>query len=461
MRIVHVSDSHLANIEGVATSVGTTVALLRAAGHQVTLHCPGPLSRRRRRPGELPSVPVPTRPWRLTPPRPPGAPADVLHVHTTGPLGVAALRHAAAHGVPVVFTWHTDLVAYAAYYPEVPIGAAYAGLRLGLRWRLPALWALARRGPARQTRLAELGRCLLAHMTVLLAPSAKTAAAMAPMAGRTRIAVLPTPVAPPTPDADDRRRLRARLGISPDAPVLLAVGRVSPEKGPELLLAAFARVRRELPAARLVLLGARRNRRAVRRAARRLDVADALHLLRPVPRGRVGAHYRAADVLAFASTTDTQGLVLGEAEAYGLPVAMVDDGLATRPGTGTRRPVAAATPEALGALLVRLLTDGELRERVIAEGRAGFTAWTGRRYLAELTAIYSAVSPPPGPTAAGATGVGATRTGASGAGASGAGATRSGPAGSTADPPGPGPAEGHVPGARRDSGETRPDRTSP
>ncbi|MET8199482.1 glycosyltransferase [Micromonospora taraxaci] len=393
MRIAHVSDSHLDNPEGVATAVGTTVALLRAAGHRVVLHCPGPLLRRRRRPGEVPSLTVPTRPYRLAVPRSPDAPADVVHVHTTGPLGVAGLRWATARGVPTVLTWHTDLIAYAAHYPEIPIGAAYAGLRLGLRWRARDLWALGRPGPDRQTRLAELGRCLLAHSTVLVAPSAKTASMMAAMAGRTPIVVLPTPAAAPHADADDRRRLRARLGIPTNAPVLLAVGRATPEKNPELLLAAFAQVRQTLPEARLVLLGARRHRLAIRRTAHRYGVAGALRLLRPVSHDRVGAHYRAADVLAFTSTTDTQGLVLSEAEAYGLPVAMVDTALAERPGTGTTRPVAEPTAAAYGALLTRLLTERELRADVIRDGRAAVTAWSGERYLAELVRLYAALPP--------------------------------------------------------------------
>lgn len=413
MRIAHVSDSHLTNPEGVATSVGTTVALLRAAGHRVVLHCPGPLFRCRRRPGEVPSLSVPTRPYRLALPRPPSAPVDVVHVHTTGPLGVAGLRWAATRGVPTVLTWHTDLVAYAAHYPEIPIGAAYAGLRLGLRWRVGDLWALAHPGPGRQARLAALGRTLLAHTTVLIAPSAKTAAMMATMAGRTPVVVLPTPAAAPLADADDRRRLRARLGIPADAPVLLAVGRATPEKNPELLLAAFAQVRSELPAARLVLLGARRHRLAVRRMARRYGVAGALHLLRPVPRHRVGAHYRAADVLAFTSTTDTQGLVLAEAEAYGLPVAMVDTLLAERPGTGTTRPVAEPSPAAFGALLIRLLTEPELRGTVIRDGRAAATDWSAERYLAELVKLYASL-PPVSP--AGGTAIPGARRGDAGAG---------------------------------------------
>ncbi|MGW5559857.1 glycosyltransferase [Micromonospora sp. NPDC003944] len=393
MRIAHVSDSHLDNPEGVATSVGTTVALLRAAGHRVVLHCPGPLLRRRRRPGEVPSLAMPTRPYRLALPRLPSASADVVHVHTTGPLGVAGLRWAAARGVPTVLTWHTDLIAYAAHYPEIPVGAAYAGLRLGLRWRVRDLWALGRPGPDRQARLAELGRCLLAHTSFLVAPSAKTATMMAAMAGRTPIVVLPTPAAAPHADTDDRRRLRARLGIETDAPVLLAVGRATPEKNPELLLAAFAEVRRALPAAHLVLLGARRHRIAIRRMAQRYGVTGALHLLRPVPHDRVGAHYRAADVLAFTSITDTQGLVLSEAEAYGLPVAMVDTTLVERPGTGTTRPVAEPTPAAFGALLTRLLTERELRAGVVRDGQASVTAWSGERYLAELVRLYATLTP--------------------------------------------------------------------
>lgn len=393
VRIAHISDSHLTNQEGVATSVGTTVALLRAAGHRVVLYCPGPLSRRRRRPGEVPSLSVPTRPYRLALPRAPSAPVDVAHVHTTGPLGVAGLRWAADRGVPTVLTWHTDLVAYAAHYPEIPIGAGYAGLRLGLGWRARDLWALAHPGPGRQARLAALGRTLLAHTSVLIAPSAKTATMMATMAGRTPIVVLPTPAAAPHADADDRRRVRARLGIPADAPVLLAVGRATPEKNPELLLAAFAQVRRELPAAQLVLLGVRRHRLAVRRMAHRYGVAGGLHLLRPVPRHRVGAYYRAADVLAFTSTTDTQGLVLAEAEAYGLPVAMVDTLLVERPGTGTTRPDAEPTPTAFAALLARLLTERDLRAAVIRDGLAAAAAWSAESYLTELVTLYASLPP--------------------------------------------------------------------
>ncbi|WP_146765269.1 glycosyltransferase, partial [Micromonospora saelicesensis] len=146
-------------------------------------------------------------------------------------------------------------------------------------------------------------------------------------------------------------------------------------------------------AARLVLLGARRHRLAVRRMARRYGVTGALHLLRPVPRHRVGGYYRAADVLAFTSTTDTQGLVLAEAEAYGLPVAMVDTLLAERPGTGTTRPVAEPSPAAFGALVTRLLTEWELRGAVIRDGRAAATEWSAERYLAELVKLYASLPP--------------------------------------------------------------------
>jgi glycosyltransferase involved in cell wall biosynthesis len=92
-------------------------------------------------------------------------------------------------------------------------------------------------------------------------------------------------------------------------------------------------------------------------------------------------------VLAFASGTDTQSLVLAEAEAQGLPVVLTDRALtADTPW----RMCADPAPESFAAAITRMLTDEELRDRTRRSGLAATAAWSGDDYVAALTGAYAA-----------------------------------------------------------------------
>lgn len=222
---------------------------------------------------------------------------------------------------------------------------------------------------------------MFARMAVAIAPSAKTAAGFAPFKPAGRICVLPTPVTAVTP------RPARNSGN-----VVLSVGRATAEKNPELLLRAFARVHAARPDARLVLLGVRQQRGRLGRWIAALGLNGSVRVCPPVPPDQVTGFYRAADVLAFASTTDTQSLVLAEAEAAGLPVVVVDPGLAARPGAaGARRFTCAPTPGAFAAALLRMLDDAALRARVTREGMAAAAAYPPEVFLRRLVEIYDRV----------------------------------------------------------------------
>ncbi len=381
MRIAHFCDSHAGRPDGVIRSAALTVALLRGAGHHVDFVRPGPLTVRRPPAGQVRSVPVPGRDVRinLPGPRPPvRGPADVVHVHTTGPVGMTGFRLSARWRVPLVMTWHTDLLAYADLYPEIPAGAAWCALRLRLGWSPREFLELTRPGPVRRRRLVALGRAMVARLAVVVAPSAKTAAGLAAFGPLPEVCVLPTPVAP-APARPPR----------PSGAVVLSVGRATAEKNPELLLAAFARVRAARPDARLVLLGVRQGAGRLRRRIGALGLAGHVDVLPPVPHEDVGGWYRAADVLAFASVTDTQSLVLAEAEAAGLPVVVADPRLAERPGgAGPPRCSTAPEPDAFAAALLRMLAGGALRAATARAGLAATAAYPPQLYLARLTALY-------------------------------------------------------------------------
>ncbi|MEV4279168.1 glycosyltransferase [Actinoplanes xinjiangensis] len=376
MRIAHFCDSHPGRPDGVTRSTEMTVRLLREAGHEVDLYRPGPLLR----PG-VRSVPVPLREIRVGLPFTP-RPADIVHAQTTGPIGMAGFRAAADWRVPLVVTWHTDLLAYADVFPEIPLGAAWCALRLRLGWSPREFLELTRPGRVRRRRLEALGTAMFARMSVAIAPSDKTAAGFAAFGPAAETRVLPTPVAPVAP------RPARDTGA-----VVLSVGRGTAEKNPELLLQAFARVHAVRPEARLVLVGVRQRRRHLYRRIAALGLDGSVRIHPPVPHHEVAGFYRAADVLAFTSTTDAQSLVLAEAEAAGLPVVVADHGLAIRPGdTRGGRFTCDPAPDALAAALLRMLDDDTLRATTIRDGMAAAAAYTPEVFLHRLLAVYDLAS---------------------------------------------------------------------
>ncbi|MFI5911120.1 glycosyltransferase [Dactylosporangium sp. NPDC051541] len=400
MRIAHFCDSHPGRSDGVATSVAATVSLLRSAGHEVQLYQPAPLLRGRAEPCGVRSVPVPLRNIRVGVPRFSGMRPvpHVVHVHTPGPVGIGGLRYARAHDLPVVMTWHTDLLAYSAHFMEIQFGAAHAAQRLALGWTMRDYLRLARSGTERRAQLLRLGQEFMDRTSVLIAPSAKTAAGLAEFERLPPVWTVPTAIQ--LADCPlGRAELRRSLRIPETAPVVLAVGRATKEKDPTLLLSAFARLLRHVPTARLVMVGVKQNRISVQRQARQARVAHALSLVRPVPHTRMAAYYRMADVLAFASTTDTQGLAMIEAEAAGLPVVLADAALATRPGTTSGRLSTAPDADSMATALTKILTDPKLHTEVSEAGRAAADAYSAKHYLAHLMAVYTSVTKTDSPSA--------------------------------------------------------------
>jgi glycosyltransferase involved in cell wall biosynthesis len=170
---------------------------------------------------------------------------------------------------------------------------------------------------------------------------------------------LPTAVSELTPE---------QAGISPDAPLVLAIGRLIEQKDHATLLGAFARVRHDHPAARLVILGWGRLEEATKARVRDLGLEDAVLLP-----GRVepAAWLARADVFAHTSRWEGFGIVLLEAMLAGLPVVatrvsavpeIVIDG-----ATGILAP--AGDEEAVAEALSALLADPALRHSLGDAGR--------------------------------------------------------------------------------------------
>lgn len=140
-------------------------------------------------------------------------------------------------------------------------------------------------------------------------------------ADRSRIDVVHPGVDIDTFTPGDQRAARAALGVPVGEPVVAFVGRIQPLKAPDILLRAAAK----LPGVRVVVAGGPSGSGltapdALIALAAELGIADRVTFLPPQSREQLVNVYRAADLVAVPSYSESFGLVAVEAQACGTPV---------------------------------------------------------------------------------------------------------------------------------------------
>jgi glycosyltransferase involved in cell wall biosynthesis/predicted metal-dependent phosphoesterase TrpH len=278
---------------------------------------------------------------------------DLVHLVTPGPTGVAAWLVARVLDMRCAGSYHTDFAAYARVRTEQPGLEAFVSLGLG----------------------AFYGAC-----DVVLSPSGAADERLGAIGiPEERIARWLCGV--------DLRRFDPALrdpGLLPGEITVLYAGRLTKEKGIELLADAFLAARRDDPRLHLALAGGGPDEDYLRQ---RLG-ADATFLgwLKGADLARA---YASADVFLFASRTDTYGQVIVEAQASGLPVvAVAEGGPASLIEHGETGLLASPDAHALAEQMLRLTGDTLLSERI---RRSALTAARGRSWddsLAQLAAGY-------------------------------------------------------------------------
>ncbi|HEX4619541.1 MAG TPA: glycosyltransferase, partial [Steroidobacteraceae bacterium] len=224
----------------------------------------------------------------------------------------------------------------------------------------------------------------------LIAPSEPMRAVLMEYGVTTPIHVLPTGLPADRFRAGDPRAFRTRAGIAPDARLVTYIGRVAHEKNIGFLVRMFRRVLERVPQAVLVIAGEGPARAGLQQQVASLGLAPHVHFAGYLDRDTALLDcYAAADVFAFASRTETQGLVLLEAMAQGTPVVSTAE-LGTRsilvPGSG-----ALVVPEderAFAAAVVRVLEEPRLREELSERGRVYARSWSSAAMAGRLAELY-------------------------------------------------------------------------
>lgn len=174
------------------------------------------------------------------------------------------------------------------------------------------------------------------------------------------------------PDHSQRAALRARLGLGDDTPLILAVGRLVPKKGFDVLVKAALSI---APDAHIVIVGDGDQRAELTALAVALGVSERLHFVGNVPRTELTDYYNAADIFAMPSVrlpVDGLNVAVVEAMSCALPVVASDVGgnpLVVADGENGLL-VGEGQVEAFAAATNRLLADPALRQAMGQRSRA-------------------------------------------------------------------------------------------
>ncbi|MDY6825814.1 MAG: glycosyltransferase family 4 protein [Bacillota bacterium] len=260
---------------------------------------------------------------------------DIIHSHSPFLLGSMGARAARKFKLPLVFTFHTLYDQYVHYIPFF--------------------------GGASKHLVQNIARNFCNRCNTVVAPSQLVVNYLDRIGVRSPLVIIPTGI-----DLDEFKNvnpdwLRENYDIPDDKKVLLFVGRLCKEKNIVFLLKVFQIVEERYPQVVLVLVGKGPQEGYLRKLIYKMGLKEKVLFTGVLPRNKIVHCYASADLFVFPSVTETQGLVIGEAKAVGLPVVAIraygpaemvvhgGDGLLTDPSVNN-----------FAEAVLRLLHDREL-----------------------------------------------------------------------------------------------------
>jgi glycosyltransferase involved in cell wall biosynthesis len=205
--------------------------------------------------------------------------------------------------------------------------------------------------------------------------------------------VIPTGLEPESFIQGDGAAFRNKYGIAQERPVLLFVGRVAHEKNIGFLLQVVDRVRHDIPDVLLLIAGEGPAREGLKHEVAKLGLAENVMFIGYLDRHtELNSCYRSADIFVFSSRTETQGLVLLEAMAQGVPVVSIAE-MGTRDvlreGCGVW--IAEEKVEDFSAKVIAMLGDDQARIQLGAAGSDYAQGWSAWKLAQRMLTFYESV----------------------------------------------------------------------
>ena len=278
---------------------------------------------------------------------------DVVHVQGSDPVGVATVSYARKNKIPVVTTEHNQ--------PEV----LTQSLKMPGFTRKPVNNILSSYFVKRQKKSDYVTMPTKLAIKKLLAGQNLGVPVEAVSNG-----VDLTAFKPGKPSAE----IYKKYNIEENVPIVLYIGRVDPEKKVGLVLRAFADFLYRCKSNKLdklsktlfVVVGDGVDRPRLQEEAKTIGVADSVRFLGRITGPDLAELYKLGDVFMTASEIETQGIVLIEAAATGLPLIAVDAGAVAEVCKNTENGflIKPGDVVAMSGALYRLLSDDDLRKKM-------------------------------------------------------------------------------------------------
>lgn len=308
MNIAFLTNTYLPHVGGVARSISSFADQYRSMGHRVLIIAP-----------EFPDAPedevdvirVPAlqnfnaSDFSVALPIPTGLSddlkdfgVDIIHSHHPFLLGMTAVRMARYLGVPLVFTHHTLYEQYTHYVPGD--------------------------SPQFKTFIIELAAGYANLCDQVFAPSESIRDLIVERGVTKPVAVVPTGVDLEKFAAGDGTTGRKRYNIPEDVFVIGHLGRLAPEKNLKFLGEAVAEVMKSNPNVYFLVVGTGPSEEDIRAGFEAAGLTERLVVAGVLQDQELADALAAMNIFAFASKSETQGMVLTEAMAAGLPVVALD-----------------------------------------------------------------------------------------------------------------------------------------
>lgn len=306
MNIAFFSEVYLPILNGVVVSIQTYKKALEDMGHKVSIFTPG-FRHVKKEAGVFRyySMPYPSKTdYRLCFPFPSSVfrslvecRPDIIHTHSPFFTGYYGLRASRRLHVPFVFTFHTQYWEYAHYVPlpQAPVrDAAKKWSRIFCNW-----------------------------CDGIVAPSRKIMDVLKELRVLPPIETVPTGISMEEIKKAGELKHGITLKIPENKFLLMTAGRLAKEKNFSFLFSALAPLFKENAGVHLVVMGGGPEEDALKHLCRKLDVEKHVTFTGHIPKADVLKLLHHGNLFVFASKTETQGIVILEAMASGLPVVAV------------------------------------------------------------------------------------------------------------------------------------------
>ena len=374
MKIGIFTESYKPYTSGVVTSISTFKDELTRLGHDIYIFAPSYPNYDEEEDNVFRyfSIPAPTNPgYTLALPVHPGMLSlmkklqlDIIHVHSPFTLGRVGLHYARKFDLPLLFTYHTRYDQYVHYVPMAKDLVKDVTIKYS--------------------------RHFCNECDHIIAPSHEIESIIRSFLVTTPISVVPTGIPLDKFQGGDSGWLRRNYPIPPHHRILLYAGRLSQEKNVPFLIESFCKIKRTRPDTTLVLVAGGPLEEELKDLVLSMGLSEQdVVFTGQLPFESLVNAYYSSDLFVFSSLTETQGLVLVEAMAAGLPVVAVRaSGVREMVRDGVDGLLTGEDRDEFAAAAIRILQDDRYYRHLQTNALHRAEQMSSRNMALKLLAVY-------------------------------------------------------------------------